>query len=157
MPISGHARWGKVNPLSGLPCAWTGLSLPQSRLRPFRRNVQFFFQQIEILPELHIEPPVCPLTILAHSSSMGRDAFNPGRKGRHGMARKIALARATAKGGWQVAALRCRHGIVVGVFSSAIMLFSQCALADEGGVSFWVPGFFGSLAAAVSAPADTEV
>jgi hypothetical protein len=27
------------------------------------------------------------------------------------------------------------------------MFFSHTALADEGGVSFWVPGFFGSLAA----------
>src|SRR5262249_8879122 len=26
------------------------------------------------------------------------------------------------------------------------------ALADEGGVSFWIPGFFGSLAAAVQQP-----
>jgi hypothetical protein len=32
------------------------------------------------------------------------------------------------------------------------MIFSQCALADEGGVSFWVPGFFGSLAAAPQQP-----
>jgi len=32
------------------------------------------------------------------------------------------------------------------------MLFSECALADEGGVSFWVPGFFGSLAAAPQQP-----
>ena len=32
------------------------------------------------------------------------------------------------------------------------MFFSQCALADEGGVSFWVPGFFGSLAAAPQQP-----
>ena len=32
------------------------------------------------------------------------------------------------------------------------MFFSNCALADEGGVSFWVPGFFGSLAAAPAQP-----
>ncbi len=32
------------------------------------------------------------------------------------------------------------------------MFFSDCALADEGGVSFWVPGFFGSLAAAPQQP-----
>jgi hypothetical protein len=30
--------------------------------------------------------------------------------------------------------------------------FSQVALADEGGVSFWVPGFFGSLAATPQQP-----
>src|SRR5262245_2024167 len=31
-------------------------------------------------------------------------------------------------------------------------LFSQAALADEGGVSFWLPGLFGSLAAAPQQP-----
>ena len=34
----------------------------------------------------------------------------------------------------------------------AIMFFSHCAKADEGGVSFWVPGFFGSLAAVPQQP-----
>ena len=29
---------------------------------------------------------------------------------------------------------------------------SQASLADEGGVSFWIPGFFGSLAAAPLQP-----
>ena len=32
------------------------------------------------------------------------------------------------------------------------MFFSHCALADENGVSFWVPGFFGSLAATPQQP-----
>ena len=32
------------------------------------------------------------------------------------------------------------------------MFSSHCALADEGGVSFWVPGFFGSLAAVPQQP-----
>ena len=32
------------------------------------------------------------------------------------------------------------------------MLFSNCALADEGGVSFWIPGLFGSLAATPQQP-----
>ena len=32
------------------------------------------------------------------------------------------------------------------------MFFSHCAKADEGGVSFWVPGFFGSLAAVPQQP-----
>ena len=32
------------------------------------------------------------------------------------------------------------------------MFFSHRALADEGGVSFWVPGFFGSLAATPQQP-----
>jgi hypothetical protein len=31
-------------------------------------------------------------------------------------------------------------------------VFSNCPLADEGGVSFWVPGFFGSLAATPQQP-----
>ena len=34
----------------------------------------------------------------------------------------------------------------------AIACLSQAALADEGGVSFWIPGFFGSLAAAPLQP-----
>ena len=34
----------------------------------------------------------------------------------------------------------------------AIACLSQAALADEGGVSFWLPGFFGSLAAAPLQP-----
>ena len=33
-----------------------------------------------------------------------------------------------------------------------VLLFPQVALADEGGVSFWVPGFYGSLAAAPQQP-----
>ena len=33
-----------------------------------------------------------------------------------------------------------------------MVLFSQCALADEGGVSFWIPGLFGSLAATPQQP-----
>ena len=32
------------------------------------------------------------------------------------------------------------------------MFFSNCALADEGGISFWLPGFFGSLAATPQQP-----
>src|SRR5262245_24603126 len=40
----------------------------------------------------------------------------------------------------------------VAVFTAASVLFSQAALADEGGVSFWLPGFFGSLAAAPQQP-----
>jgi hypothetical protein len=34
----------------------------------------------------------------------------------------------------------------------AVALFSQASLADEGGVSFWIPGFFGSLAATPQQP-----
>jgi hypothetical protein len=34
-----------------------------------------------------------------------------------------------------------------GVLVAAVASCSQAALADEGGVSFWLPGLFGSLAA----------
>src|SRR5262245_49722259 len=34
----------------------------------------------------------------------------------------------------------------------AVMAASQIAKADEGGVSFWIPGFFGSLAASPLVP-----
>jgi uncharacterized protein YecE (DUF72 family) len=32
------------------------------------------------------------------------------------------------------------------------MFFSNCASADENGISFWVPGLFGSLAAGGDSP-----
>src|ERR1700683_2400137 len=38
------------------------------------------------------------------------------------------------------------------VLAPAFMVFFERALADEGGVSFWVPGFFGSLAATPQQP-----
>jgi hypothetical protein len=38
------------------------------------------------------------------------------------------------------------------VFAVSIALPSHSALADEGGVSFWLPGLFGSLAAVPQAP-----
>jgi hypothetical protein len=47
---------------------------------------------------------------------------------------------------------RRRFGVAALVLAPAIMVFSQRALADEGGVSFWVPGFFGSLAATPQQP-----
>ena len=68
------------------------------------------------------------------------------------MAPKIVSLHAPAKGGRTAAARRRTARIAAGVLSPAIMLFSQCALADEGGVSFWVPGFFGTLAAAPQQP-----
>jgi hypothetical protein len=66
------------------------------------------------------------------------------------MTARIALA--AAKGGRPISAHRRRLGIAAIVLAPAIMFFSQCALADESGVSFWVPGFFGSLAAAPQQP-----
>ena len=44
-----------------------------------------------------------------------------------------------------------RRSCAIGLVSLA-MLGSQAARADEGGVSFWIPGFFGSLAAAPQVP-----
>src|SRR5262249_31689732 len=46
-------------------------------------------------------------------------------------------------------ALRTSIGILL---TCALMLGVRPAVADEGGVSFWVPGFFGSLAATPQQP-----
>src|ERR1700746_2147271 len=40
-----------------------------------------------------------------------------------------------------------RRYLGVGILSALLALPTQTARADEGGVSFWLPGFFGSLAA----------
>src|SRR5262249_18509652 len=45
-----------------------------------------------------------------------------------------------------------RRGAGIAVLAAASILVSQAALADEGGVSFWLPGFFGSLAASPLQP-----
>jgi hypothetical protein len=68
----------------------------------------------------------------------------------HNMTARIALA--AAKSGWPISAHRRRLSVAALVLAPAIMFFSHRALADEGGVSFWVPGFFGSLAAAPQQP-----
>jgi hypothetical protein len=47
---------------------------------------------------------------------------------------------------------RWRRGIAAVAVAPAISLWSQCALADEGGVSFWLPGTYGSLAAVPAQP-----
>jgi hypothetical protein len=66
------------------------------------------------------------------------------------MAARIALA--AAKSGRPRSAHGRRLGVAAIVLAPAIMFFSHCALADESGVSFWVPGFFGSLAATPQQP-----
>ncbi len=66
------------------------------------------------------------------------------------MTARIALA--AAKSGRPISAHRRRLGVAAIVLAPAITFFSHCALADEGGVSFWVPGFFGSLAATPQQP-----
>src|ERR1700730_6890600 len=46
-----------------------------------------------------------------------------------------------------------KSGLVWGAVGlAAVASFPKYALADEGGVSFWIPGFFGSLAAAPQQP-----
>src|SRR6266478_7841317 len=63
-----------------------------------------------------------------------------------------SIALTAAKSGRPISAHRRRLGVAAIVLAPAIMFFSQCALADEGGVSFWLPGFFCSLAAAPQQP-----
>src|SRR5215467_14460702 len=45
-----------------------------------------------------------------------------------------------------------KRSAAIAALAAASVLFSQAALADEGGVSLWLPGFFGSLAAAPQQP-----
>src|SRR5499427_4376446 len=51
---------------------------------------------------------------------------------------------------------RIARGALIGAFASTFLSIviglPTVATADEGGVSFWVPGFFGSLAAAPQQP-----
>src|SRR5258706_15878790 len=68
----------------------------------------------------------------------------------HNMTARMALA--AAKSGLTIAAHRRRLGVAAIVLAPAIMFFSRCALADESGVSFWIPGLFGSLAATPQQP-----
>src|SRR5690348_4196175 len=44
------------------------------------------------------------------------------------------------------------NGVRIGFLISGILAANSVAVADEGGVSFWVPGLFGSLAAAPQQP-----
>jgi hypothetical protein len=68
----------------------------------------------------------------------------------HNMTAKIALA--AGKSGRRISARRRRLGVAAIVLAPAITFFSNCALADEGGISFWIPGLFGSLAATPQEP-----
>jgi hypothetical protein len=45
-----------------------------------------------------------------------------------------------------------RHCAVAALAFTALVSASNISRADEGGVSFWIPGFFGSLAAAPQQP-----
>ena len=66
------------------------------------------------------------------------------------MTARIALP--AAKSERPKSARRRKLGVAAIALAPAIMFFSNCALADESGVSFWVPGFFGSLAATPQQP-----
>ena len=66
------------------------------------------------------------------------------------MTARIAIAEAKTRR--PISAHRRRLSPAAIILAPAITFFSQSALADEGGVSFWVPGFFGSLAAAPQQP-----
>ena len=68
----------------------------------------------------------------------------------HNMTARIAPAAAESRR--PISAHRRRLGVAVIVMACAIVFFSPRALADESGVSFWVPGFFGSLAATPQQP-----
>jgi hypothetical protein len=50
---------------------------------------------------------------------------------------------------------RSLRRLAAGAAGLAVVAASQVALADEGGVSFWLPGQFGSLAAAPLTPGLT--
>ena len=52
----------------------------------------------------------------------------------------------------QQTARRALMGAVASAFLTAVVAVPTVAWADEGGVSFWLPGFFGSLAAAPQQP-----
>ena len=48
--------------------------------------------------------------------------------------------------------LPAKRSAAIAALAAASVLFSQAARADEGGVSLWLPGFFGSLAASPLQP-----
>ena len=50
------------------------------------------------------------------------------------------------------AARRAITGVFASAFLSAVVAVPTATRADEGGVSFWLPGLFGSLAAAPQEP-----
>jgi hypothetical protein len=66
------------------------------------------------------------------------------------MTERMALP--SAKSERPISAPRRRLSVAAIVLAPAIVFSSNHALADEGGVSFWVPGFFGSLAATPQQP-----
>ena len=66
------------------------------------------------------------------------------------MTARTALS--TAKSRRPISASGRRLGVAALVLAPSVLFFSHSALADENGISFWVPGFFGSLAATPQQP-----
>ena len=93
---------------------------------------------------IYMVSPACSKVTMS-PNSIGGDTLTG-----HNMTARIALA--AAKSGRPISAHRRRLGVAAIVLAPAIMFFSHCALADESGISFWVPGFFGSLAATPQQP-----
>src|SRR5712671_1333910 len=91
-----------------------------------------------------VSPPLAP-RLRSRRVVLGGDTLTG-----HNMTARIALA--AAKSGRPASAHRRRLGVAAIVLTPAIMFFSQCALADESGISFWIPGLFGSLAATPQQP-----
>jgi hypothetical protein len=57
------------------------------------------------------------------------------------------------KKSWSFVRLKVAASVIAAPLAGTIVLSTATSsLADEGGVSFWVPGFFGSLAAAPQVP-----
>ena len=52
---------------------------------------------------------------------------------------------------------RAKTWIAPLAFAAALALMPRASLADQGGVSFWIPGFFGSLAAVPLQPGPSIV
>jgi hypothetical protein len=50
-----------------------------------------------------------------------------------------------------------RRAAILGLLIAGASGLATAARADEGGISFWVPGFFGSLAAAPQQPSRMAV
>src|SRR4030095_17034940 len=54
---------------------------------------------------------------------------------------------------WSFVRLKVAASVIATPLAGTIVLSTlTSSLADEGGVSFWVPGFYGSLAAAPQVP-----
>ncbi len=74
------------------------------------------------------------------------------RRHTYGASMTASITLAAAKSGRLISAIRRRLGVAAIVLAPAIMYSPHSALADESGISFWIPGLFGSLAATPQQP-----